>query len=340
MYRVVIVDDEAIVRIGLKSMINWEKHGFQIVGEASNGQKGLDLIREEKPDITFVDIKMPVVDGIEMIKSSMELNHTTKFIVLSSYDDFDLVKKAMKLGAEDYLLKLELEANDLIETLTEVTRKLDEEFEEEERQKKTKQIFINNKEIIQEKIFFQLMSGTLTEQSDIEHKKSSLDMNIDEGNLLCILVKLSYSENKSLYHKDDIEMFTVSINSIIKEIVNDIFEGYSFKWKDDEFIAVFSYKNDELAIRQKNINNLTERLNQMLQKYFNVYVSIGLSNEFSGLVNIIHAYQEAALAVRYSFFIGNNKTIRYSEIGDRNNFEENVHIYRRWESCFYSGEER
>ncbi|NLY91957.1 MAG: response regulator [Firmicutes bacterium] len=98
MVKVMIVDDEALVRIGLKSMVDWEIHGFQLVGEANNGQRALDLFRESKPDLVITDLKMPVMDGLELIRHLKELDAKCRIIVLSSYDDFVLVKEAMKLG--------------------------------------------------------------------------------------------------------------------------------------------------------------------------------------------------------------------------------------------------
>lgn len=124
MLKVVIIDDEALVRVGLKSMINWDELGYEIVGEAANGQSGLDLILKNKPDIVFIDIKMPVMDGLEMMHSVLKTNHKPKFIILSSYDEFQLVKQAMKLGAEEYLIKLDLEPEILSNALSMVREKI------------------------------------------------------------------------------------------------------------------------------------------------------------------------------------------------------------------------
>ena len=117
MLKVVIVDDEALVRLGLQSMLRWEELGYEIVGEATNGQQGLDLIMQSDPDIVITDIKMPVMDGLEMMRLAAEAGRNPRFIVLSGYDEFQLVKRAMKLGAEEYLIKLDLEPNTLAEAL-------------------------------------------------------------------------------------------------------------------------------------------------------------------------------------------------------------------------------
>ena len=74
MLKIAIIDDEALVRVGLRSMFNWEEHGYVIVGEATNGQLGLDLIVSQKPDIVITDIKMPVLDGLEMMRQVYDVN--------------------------------------------------------------------------------------------------------------------------------------------------------------------------------------------------------------------------------------------------------------------------
>ncbi|HBR29267.1 MAG TPA: DNA-binding response regulator, partial [Firmicutes bacterium] len=134
MLKVMIVDDEAIVRIGLKSMIDWESHGFQLVGEANDGQRALDLFQKNKPDLVITDLKMPVMDGLQLMRHLNELDARCRVIVLSSYDEFSLVKEAMKLGAADYLLKLEMEPDQLVEVLSGFKSEILQEREEKTQQ--------------------------------------------------------------------------------------------------------------------------------------------------------------------------------------------------------------
>ena len=105
--KILIVDDDATVRIGLKTLIAWEQYGYRLVGEAANGQQAIEIVHREQPHIIITDMKMPVMDGLTLIKTlKNEEGFSVAFLVLSSYDDFELVKGAMKLGAVDYFLKL------------------------------------------------------------------------------------------------------------------------------------------------------------------------------------------------------------------------------------------
>ena len=104
---VLIVDDDAMMRISLKSLIAWQEHGYRLIGEASDGEQALEICRRSAPDILITDMKMPRMDGIALLRALQKEKIQMYVIVLSGYDDFQLVREAMRLGAADYLLKLE-----------------------------------------------------------------------------------------------------------------------------------------------------------------------------------------------------------------------------------------
>lgn len=115
--RILILDDEFIMRQGMKHMMDWEKEGFQIVGEGSTGEEGLALVEELKPHIVLADIVMPVMDGIEFSAILGKKHPEIQLIILSSYDKFEYVKTTLLNGASDYILKPMLNPESLLETL-------------------------------------------------------------------------------------------------------------------------------------------------------------------------------------------------------------------------------
>ncbi|MFV0379895.1 MAG: response regulator [Anaerorhabdus sp.] len=123
--KIMIVDDEYIIRHGIVHFLDWEKHGFKIIGEASNGIEALEIIKKDKPHIVICDIVMPEMDGIELSKKIKELYPDIKVIVLSSYGDFDKVKQMFLSGVADYILKPTLNQKNLIESLNNVRRSID-----------------------------------------------------------------------------------------------------------------------------------------------------------------------------------------------------------------------
>lgn len=115
--KIVIIDDEFIMRQGIKYILDWEKEGFQIVGEATNGQEGLDLIEEVNPDIVLADIVMPKIDGVELADILSKKYPDIQLIILSSYDKFEYVRAALLNGAVDYILKPTLSSSILLKAL-------------------------------------------------------------------------------------------------------------------------------------------------------------------------------------------------------------------------------
>ncbi|NLK28443.1 MAG: response regulator transcription factor [Clostridiales bacterium] len=125
MYKVMIVDDEMLVRIGVKALINWQDLGFEIVAEASNGLSAFEKYVALKPDVVITDIKMPKQDGLWLTKKIKEHNPKTEIILLTCYDDFSYAKEAIKLKVSDYILKAEMEEEELKSILLEKKKKLD-----------------------------------------------------------------------------------------------------------------------------------------------------------------------------------------------------------------------
>lgn len=125
MYKVVIIDDEPIIVEGLSRSINWKDAQCQVVGMAYSGEEGLKLIREEKPDIIFSDIRMPYMDGLTMIAAIKSEFPNTQITILTGYRDFDYAQRAIKLGVTRFLLKPS-KMDELAEALRAMIKKLDE----------------------------------------------------------------------------------------------------------------------------------------------------------------------------------------------------------------------
>ncbi|MEH7010876.1 response regulator transcription factor [Neobacillus niacini] len=115
--RVLIVDDEQLIRQGIKHYLNWEQEGFEIVGEASNGMEALELIEMKHPHIIITDIVMPIMDGEELTRIIKERYPQIEIIILSSFGEFDYVRSTFQSGVVDYILKPKLEAQSLLKAL-------------------------------------------------------------------------------------------------------------------------------------------------------------------------------------------------------------------------------
>lgn len=117
MYRIVLVDDEPLILAGIASLIAWEDYDCTIVGKATNGPSAYDMIMDLKPDIVITDIRMPVLDGLELVEKCKNAGNIFAFIVLTNLEEFHLAKKALSLGAAEYLVKLNLSPSELVSAL-------------------------------------------------------------------------------------------------------------------------------------------------------------------------------------------------------------------------------
>ncbi|SFK97269.1 Two-component response regulator, YesN/AraC family, consists of REC and AraC-type DNA-binding domains [Paenibacillus sp. 1_12] len=127
MLKVMIVEDEDIVREDIKHLIDWEQLGFEIIAEARNGSEGLRTFLEHNPDVIITDIKMPVMGGLEMITNILQIRKNKKIILLTSYGDFNFARQAIQLGIHSYVLKHELDGALLIQELDKLKQQLQEE---------------------------------------------------------------------------------------------------------------------------------------------------------------------------------------------------------------------
>ncbi|MBO0993733.1 response regulator transcription factor [Bacillus sp. SD088] len=122
--KVLIVDDEVLIRQGIKHYVNWEEEGFTMIGEASNGEEALAIIKKENPQIVITDIVMPIMDGIELTKKVKADYPEIEVIILSSFSDFDYVRSTFQNGVADYILKPNLEGTELLRALKQALRRL------------------------------------------------------------------------------------------------------------------------------------------------------------------------------------------------------------------------
>ncbi|GAB2539642.1 response regulator transcription factor [Gracilibacillus alcaliphilus] len=157
MLKVMFIDDEPLIRDGMALLIDWEDYGYQVVGSADNGKNGLEKLRLLRPDLVFVDIRMPGLSGIEMIKQAKAEGLHSKYIILSGYSDFAYAQQAIRLGMESYLLK-PVDEEELIPLIQQVRQKCLDETQEK--------YYLSNYKLMQEKQQWQnLLNGTIQDEA-------------------------------------------------------------------------------------------------------------------------------------------------------------------------------
>lgn len=195
MLKVFLVEDESIVREGLRDNIMWQQYGYQFAGEASDGEMALPLIRKVKPDVLITDIKMPFMDGLALSRIVSQEFPQMKIIIISGYDDFEYARQAIRVGVEQYLLKPITKMN-LQKALEEIREKIENERAQEDYLEKFKEEMLEYEQFSRRNFFEKVFEGQLSVQEIYEEaQKLSLEMNASGYNLAMV----------SLWEKKNVE---------------------------------------------------------------------------------------------------------------------------------------
>lgn len=162
-YSILLVDDEEEVFSVIMKKLDWENMGFRIAGYARNGVEALELAEELLPDIVMTDIKMPYMDGLTLSRKLKELYQNIKIIIFSGFDEFEYAKEAIKIEAEEYILK-PINANELREVFTRIGANLDRELDEKRNIEKLRQYYMESLPVLQENFYAALIEGRIPEQ--------------------------------------------------------------------------------------------------------------------------------------------------------------------------------
>lgn len=292
MLKVMIIDDEPYVREGLKYIIEWEKNGFEICGDAKDGNEAYSKIQSIKPDIALIDIQMPGKLGIDVIKEIKEQGINTKFVVISGYSDFEYAKRSIKYGVEEYLLK-PIDEEELLEIILKIKKDIKNENQKSEMDE-------NTKNRLRQYILTQYMLKK--EVADYPEIKEKLE------NSKIQVALISNSFNKYNFE---------NINKIEEIILENIEE------KEKVDVIKFGEKI-VLVIRDININYSHKLLNNIKKSLDNKIGGnnfISLGDEVSKLEEIHLSYKSAIDLTNDKFLF--NKTDIISNLKIRN---ENINL--------------
>ena len=226
MLKVVFIDDETLVKLGLRSMLNWEEEGVEIEGEASSGSEGLELILRTKPDLVITDIIMPEMDGIEMMQKVKENGFCPAFVFLSSYDQFELVKKAMQLGAKDYLLKLKLNSEMLHEMLDSIKEEIKKSPVKEEKARSVWETEELRKVFLKQALMREYVD-TPDEKWDFWEEDKKMRILYVASNVHHLIGTKEGREKK---------IYLETLCNLIEDICREFFEAYCIEWEKGSFL--------------------------------------------------------------------------------------------------------
>ena len=176
MLKVFMVEDESVIRDGLRDRIPWEQYGYQFVGEAADGEMALPLIRKLKPDVLITDIKMPFMDGLSLSKIISAEFPKMKIIIISGYDDFEYARQAIEVGVEQYLLK-PITKTTLRKVLLELKEKIEQDMEQGDYQKQFRYEMHEYEQFSRRYFFEKVLEGDMAVK-DIYEESAKLEIEL------------------------------------------------------------------------------------------------------------------------------------------------------------------
>ncbi|MBN1778474.1 MAG: response regulator [Clostridiales bacterium] len=312
MRKIMIIDDEMLVRVGLKSCVEWEKHGYTIAAMAENALEGLAMMESVKPDIVITDIRMPEMDGLTFIEKAKARYPQTKIIVLSCYNELDYVKRAMKSGAEDYILKLSIEPEKLLEFI----RRLDDDQSQTTEAPPRRQERINNGGenllVLRESLLQRFLAGGMPED-DFVREMRGLDARWPgESPVLIYGGILQYWSALDRSEINVKPLFKYSCINILEELMQELGGGVAFEWQDRYYLLAL--KTDDI---QKAID-FCHNANRTFTQYLNLSFSWGISS-VGASKSIRSLFRECVNAYAWCFYY-QNETVVTSDIAGAQEF--------------------
>ena len=309
MIKILIVDDEPFIRQGLKILINWEEYGYEIAGEAANGIEAIKELEKKEIDLIIADIKMPEMNGIELIEYVHENILTeVKFIMLSGYYEFEYAKKAIKYNVTDYILK-PIQKDELIKVL----KSFKEEYIKQENKYTIQKV---KDKVVYDRYLNEIIYGKY-DSTSLEYVKKCLDFS---GGLRYIIIEINYYSDENINISEDErrsgqEVFYQSmVGWLGKNYYNVIVDVSNYK---DCYDIGFIYDKklaEEQGMSEKDYISKFQLNMKQIQKY-DFYIYIG--EKVNSIEKLALSYKSATVAKLFSEFSNGNNIAYYDEMTEK-----------------------
>lgn len=288
MLKVFLVEDEIVMREGIKNNVNWTEEGFEFVGDASDGELAYPMIQKKKPDILITDIKMPFMDGLELSRLVKKELPDTKIILLSGYDEFDYAKEAIEIGITDYLVK-PITSVQLVEAVKKVEEKIQDDREKKASLQLSDKSVEEGKVAARQKLFRRMVSGKVPFSILMqESKEIEVELMADCYNLLLL----------QLFLEEESDAAFSCVQNLIEQL------------KKEQQVNVFEQGREEIAIllkgtEQSGIDTVTKSIKmkivELLKNESKVTFFGAIGNPVERLSDLKKCYEEANLEFSHRY---------------------------------------
>lgn len=310
-YSVLLVDDEEDVIQIIMKKLDWENMGFRIAGNAKNGVEALEMAEDLQPDVVMTDIKMPYMDGLTLCRKLKESYQKIKVIIFSGFEEFEYAKEAIKIEAEEYILK-PINAIELREVFERIKNNLDRELDEQRNIEKLRSYYLESLPLLQESFYTALLDGQIPEKR-IKQYIENYQIDIKGPYYVVTVLHISIGEPENVTM--DSFLMTMSVKKLTEEQLKA-------KWNN----KIVTYLGEIVVISQlenvKEIIRFTDSMDdicRMVKRVCNVRVTAGIGQVCSQIDQLQLSYIGAKNAVSYRVLYGNTRAINIAEIDPQEN---------------------
>jgi len=303
LFKVLIAEDEMLVRVGLKNAIAWDKFGMTVIADVPNGQEAWEVYNREAPDIIITDIKMPVMDGMELITRVRERDQTTKVIILTCMEDFDLVRKALNQNVSEYILKLEMSTDQIEGLLSKLQHEMQASLPMLHQHSESEH------GAVKENLFKDYLFCNRYTDSEFSAKVDYLRLNLKSARMIvCVMEIDQYRRLRNRFQDEKGQLIRMSLLNALDEVLRGYDRGEVFHDEESRYIIIFSF-HDQISEQTiyEHLYKIIAHIRKVMTIYFNVTVSFGISDIQTGYNAMKQQYQQSVQALESKFFYGPGK---------------------------------
>ncbi len=315
-YKLLLVDDDSIIRDEMRDYVAWEKHGFQFLAGCEDGKQAIDVIEKSRPDVIITDICMPFLDGLELSKYVSERFPKTKIILLTGYDEFNYAQKAVKLNAYDFILK-PITPDDLISLLNKLKSDLDREQAQLKDMEELKIKVNESMPLLKERFLNKILSGRLNLQ-ELQNRLNyfSIEFRYPYFSVLVLDID-NLDELKIRDQEENYELLAMNVQDCCKKFLkSQELEGTldsQVFFNSNEYLVLI-INRISIDYLGKDMIALAENIRQSVEQNCGCTVTIGIGTPAKSVMEIPVSYENAVSSLEYRFLMGNNQVICYTDL--------------------------
>ncbi|MDF2921470.1 MAG: AraC family transcriptional regulator [Paenibacillaceae bacterium] len=302
-----VIDDIRSVVEMITTRIPWGEHGITIAGSALDGEEGLALVSQVRPDIVLSDIRMPKLDGLEMTRRILEFSPQSKVIILSAYTDFAYAQQAIRLGAFDFVKK-PFSMEEIIAVVVKARDARAAELAEQAQVQAMEKRIKDSMPVLRQE-YFQLLMHHQTDIISAMKRWEFLHMEMEPRHVAVLIAEIDqFSERYQGMPVQEMELIRFSLQNIMEETVQGYTKGIIFRESLNRYVCVINSSDDHL------VSLVADACCANIAKYTKFTISIGVGLAVEAVNQLSQSYQQALKALSYHFYTGGNGALSFATI--------------------------